>query len=901
VALRRRSGKREDESFPGFTDVVRIGAGGFSTVFRAREVETNRTVALKILNVHDVSEHAIGSFQRETFALGTLSAHPNIVTLYRILTTEDDRPVLVLELCHGSIWERTRDQGAMAPWESVAVAVKIAGALETAHRAGMLHRDIKPENVLITQYGEPALADFGVARLQSTSQATAGVFGFTTIHAAPELLEGRDLSAATDVYGLASTLYQLLAGKAAFRSFEDEGPASVILRILRDPVQPLVVEGVPVALSDLLVSSMSKNPYDRPASALELADELRSIEAAASWPDTPYAIEETVAVEHTAPIRPGRFQVRGVDAPWETPDDLPAERPAVPQILSQPGPRPDAPPTPADGIDAPLREAEAEPAASGELESASGETEPAASGEPVNARSNDGETEAEPAASGGSVKSPAKGEPSPSRHQPDPASETVFVRSGPGRVDVPRRERRVITPQGRPAPAAPVPIRPPAATEGAPPPTSRSATPASPPPAAAEPSERPPLPPVTPHFPARPTTAAPPPPPAPGTRHRRAQDAGPLPPPPVAAAPPRSDAGTPPPPVAAAPPRPNAGAPRRPAAPVTPPKPPKTPSPVEPEPVAQERARHAEPPVEIVFPLAPDPVDARPEPMVSDPEPMPAVLEAQPEVEQEKEAPEQEAPEQEQEQEQEQERSHEPQPEPKPEPTVAEQEAAEQERSQDPEPEPKPERDRREPEPVEPERAVAGTGPVRVEPARFNPPQREPRRTQPQNLPAKPEPSEAPAARHAPAPRFDHLFDEEEERAVPTIRPLAPPVAATTAQHSTSWARPRFLSQSFSMDLDDDSHERRTRPTPVVKRTAQAPPVPLRTSSNPGRTTSKPSTGGERNPDRWGIPRTARGADKDITAEHPAVSREAANADGGNGDDAGNDPPRKGRRRQKRR
>ncbi|HEX4220632.1 MAG TPA: hypothetical protein VHZ02_19825, partial [Acidimicrobiales bacterium] len=116
-----------------------------------------------------------------------------------------------------------------------------------------------------------------------------------------------------------------------------------------------------------------------------------------------------------------------------------------------------------------------------------------------------------------------------------------------------------------------------------------------------------------------------------------------------------------------------------------------------------------------------------------------------------------------------------------------------------------------------------------------------------------------------------------------------------------SWARPRFLSQSFSMDLDDDSNERRTRPTPVVKRTAQAPPVPLRTSSNPGRPTSKPSTGGERNPDRWGIPRTARGADKDITAEHPAVSREAANADGVNGDDAGNDPPRKGRRRQKRR
>ncbi len=436
MALRRRSRQREDETFPGFTDVVRIGAGGFSTVFRAREIETNRTVALKILNVHDVSEHALGSFQRETFALGTLSAHPNIVTLYRTLTTEDDRPVLVLELCHGSIWERTRDQGQLAPWESVAVMIKIAGALETAHRAGMLHRDIKPENVLITQYGEPALADFGVARLQSTSQATAGVFGFTTIHAAPELLEGRDLSAATDVYGLASTLYQLVAGKAAFRSFEDEGPASVILRILRDPVQPLVAEGVPVALSDLLVSSMSKNPYDRPASALELADELRSIEAANSWPDTPYAIEEAVALEHWNPARPGHFQVRGVDAPVPPSSELAAERPAPPLILTEPVARPDTPARPWDPV-IPAAVPDAPPTSSEQVSAEAGPEALATSSEPV---------------------SPVAGP-----YAPDPASETVFVRTGPGRVEVPRGERRVLTPQGRPAPVAPVapvPIRP---------------------------------------------------------------------------------------------------------------------------------------------------------------------------------------------------------------------------------------------------------------------------------------------------------------------------------------------------------------------------------------------------------------------------------------------------------
>jgi hypothetical protein len=651
---------------------VRIGAGGFSTVFSAREIETNRPVALKILNVHDVSEHALGSFQRETYALGTLSAHPNIVTLYRTLTTEDDRPVLVLELCNGSIWERTRDQGRLAPWESVAVAVKIAGALETAHRAGMLHRDIKPENVLITQYGEPALADFGVARLQSTSQATAGVFGFTTIHAAPELLEGRDLSAATDVYGLASTLYQLLVGKAAFRSFEDEGPASVILRILRDPVQPPVAEGIPVALSDLLVSSMSKNPYDRPASALELADELRSIEVATGWPDTAYAIEEATVLEHRAPSRAGRFQVRGVDAPVPASVDVEPEHPVVP---AAPPPLPVQP----------------EPAAQPEV--------PAAWSEPVEPPVEPVAAEVEPV------------EPLTSPYAPDPTSETVFMRTGPGRVEVPRGERHVLTPQGYPAAVAPEPIRP---LSPMPAPVPRPAPPASPaPPPAAEAPPTPVVPPL-PVRPAPPPPTAPPPPPLPPPS---APSPAPPPPPPLPLSP-----------VLPPPPRPN----------------------LKTVPVRAELTHDADP-LEVVFPLSPS----------TDPE----LIESQPALlESELEPAAQAVPE--------------PATQAEPEPVLVDRQPA------------APERDARRPEPL------------------------------------PDEPMERPAVRLVETPRFDHLFDEDQERSAPTIRPLAPPIGAATASIPATWARPRFLSQSFS--LDDDSNDRRTRPTPVVTRTAPAPPVPLR-------------------------------------------------------------------------
>jgi serine/threonine protein kinase len=288
--------------FPGFADVVEIGRGTLATVYSAREVETNRRVALKLLNARDVSARAIESFERESLSLGAVSSHPNIVTLFRIFRAVDGRPVLVLELCRGPISERIRQGEGMPVAEVLSIGIKIAGALETAHRVEILHRGVKPENILITEFGEPALADFGVAKLQSSTQTTAGLFDFTTVHAAPELLEGGPTSATTDVYELGSSLYQLIAGRSAFREEDGESPASVILRILRDPVKPLLNANVPPELSDLLISAMSKDRESRPPTAAEFARRLSSIEAAQGWPPTPFVI--TDARDSLPPERP---------------------------------------------------------------------------------------------------------------------------------------------------------------------------------------------------------------------------------------------------------------------------------------------------------------------------------------------------------------------------------------------------------------------------------------------------------------------------------------------------------------------------------------------------------------------------------------------------------------------
>jgi serine/threonine protein kinase len=286
--IRRKDRSAPDTILPGYQDVTEIGGGAFATVYRATEIDTGRPVALKILKIDAVHLRLMDTFTQEVQALARVSDHPNIVTLYRPVATPDGRPVLVLELCRESLAQQVRRTGPLPARQVTRVGIKIAGALETAHRRGFLHRDMKPQNILVTQFGEPALTDFGVAALQASAQVTAGVFGFTTVHAAPEILEGNQLSPATDVYGLASTLYQLLTGAAPFAAYDDEAPASLILRIIRDPVRPIRAADVPLDLSDLLEAALSKDPEARPGSALEFAESLIALEAASGWIPTAY-------------------------------------------------------------------------------------------------------------------------------------------------------------------------------------------------------------------------------------------------------------------------------------------------------------------------------------------------------------------------------------------------------------------------------------------------------------------------------------------------------------------------------------------------------------------------------------------------------------------------------------
>ena len=263
----------------GYSGLNEIGKGPFATVYGAVEEETGRPVAVKVFDAGaELMEVLFKDFQT-TAGLD----HPNIVKTFRLGASSDGHPVVVTDLCRESLGRVVDSKGPIGAEKVAGTGVKIAAAIATMHDAGILHQNLKPTNILTTLMGEPAVADAGAASIRLSVNAVGSGASFTAIYAAPEMFETRDLSEAADVYGLASTLYRLLTGRAPFDPFEHESPASLVLRVLRDPVAPVPPEFAPYRFGQLLESALSKDPADRPQSALAFGEALREIAALEGW------------------------------------------------------------------------------------------------------------------------------------------------------------------------------------------------------------------------------------------------------------------------------------------------------------------------------------------------------------------------------------------------------------------------------------------------------------------------------------------------------------------------------------------------------------------------------------------------------------------------------------------
>ena len=278
---------------PGYRYIDHLGSGGFADVFLYEQEWPLQRVAIKVVRPDvPLNEREKSLFTSEANAMARLADHPYIVTVMTAGETEDLRPYLVMRFCPPpDLGVRVRDN-PLPVAEAVSTGIKLASAIETAHRSGILHRDIKPSNVLVTSYSEPALTDFGIAG------GVHEVAGDTDVRISypwspPELLDGRSNgSVVSDVYSLGATIWHLLVGRSPFSiPGGDNSTRALSARILHAHPPATQRPDVPPALDRLLQQCLAKDPSHRPQSALEVARGLQRIEVGESFARTAIAVE----------------------------------------------------------------------------------------------------------------------------------------------------------------------------------------------------------------------------------------------------------------------------------------------------------------------------------------------------------------------------------------------------------------------------------------------------------------------------------------------------------------------------------------------------------------------------------------------------------------------------------
>ncbi len=279
--LRRKRDHPNDLGIDGFSNPVLVGRGATGRVYRAQQVAMDREVALKVFDVELTDETSRRRFEREVRLMGRLSGHPSIATVYDARVSRRGEPVIVMAYLSGG---SVASLGRMEPADVLDVGVSIAAALHAAHESGVLHRDVKPQNILLSEYGVPCLADFGLS-IAAATQAQATTAGYTPAYAPPEVLENRSADARSDVYSLAASLHALLTGRPPFADPKDPSIPGMLSRILTQPVPE--IPDAPPALMEVLRRAMARQPEDRPATALSFARELQAVQTQLGLPRTP--------------------------------------------------------------------------------------------------------------------------------------------------------------------------------------------------------------------------------------------------------------------------------------------------------------------------------------------------------------------------------------------------------------------------------------------------------------------------------------------------------------------------------------------------------------------------------------------------------------------------------------
>jgi serine/threonine protein kinase len=272
--------------------VGRLGSGGMSAVYRARDPRLGREVAVELVGGADPpSPSRLRRFETEARAAAQL-LHPNIVTVFDV-GTHEGHPLLVLELLEGATLREVLRAGTPIPSQATLWALEAARGLGAAHARGIVHGDFKPENAFLTRDGWVKVVNFGLARLHEPFvSATADPESPTSAqdtmpglrlgrvgYRSPEQIRGQIPGPRGDVFALGAVLYELVSGRPPFSGGM---PAEILAAILRDEPRPLVSEGeaVPAGLRAVVGRCLEKDPGARYPTAREVAEALGAVHAA---------------------------------------------------------------------------------------------------------------------------------------------------------------------------------------------------------------------------------------------------------------------------------------------------------------------------------------------------------------------------------------------------------------------------------------------------------------------------------------------------------------------------------------------------------------------------------------------------------------------------------------------
>jgi serine/threonine protein kinase len=269
-----------------------IGKGGMGEVYRATDTRLGRTVAIKVLPELVAGDADLRTrFEREARAISSLN-HPHICTLYDV-GREGGIDYLVMEYLEGETLAERIARGRLPLAQALTCAIEIAGALDGAHRQGLVHRDLKPGNIMLTRSGAKLL-DFGLAKLRPSPRPGDGVSHAPTIsspltgqgsilgtfqYMAPEQVEGRDADARADIFAFGAVLYEMVTGR---RAFQGNSQASLVSAILRDNPAPVstLEPASPPTLDRLISACLVKDPEERWQSVADLHRHLMWIQEA---------------------------------------------------------------------------------------------------------------------------------------------------------------------------------------------------------------------------------------------------------------------------------------------------------------------------------------------------------------------------------------------------------------------------------------------------------------------------------------------------------------------------------------------------------------------------------------------------------------------------------------------